>query len=62
MKTNYYYYDPVTGVFLQRSNYLKTDISLPYIEKPEGWLYCDYRVDVATGNLIHQPYTRPPKR
>lgn len=58
----YYYYDPQTGVFLQRSNCVNCNTDLPYIEKPQGWRYCDYRVNVETQELIYEPYAVPQRR
>lgn len=57
----YYYYDPNTGHFVSRSNQLNPNIKLPYIERPKGWNYSDYRVDVPFTTLIFNPaprYTR----
>lgn len=49
-----YYYDPLTGIFKFRSNY-PMDTDLPYIEREDGWLYSDYRVDVPFDSLIYDP-------
>lgn len=59
MKINYYYYCPNTGEFKFRSTFKNDLIELPYIEKPVGWRYCDYRVDVPYSTLIYQPYETP---
>jgi hypothetical protein len=46
--THYYYYDPDTGFFKMRFSkpYDRTD--LPYIQKPAGWRYSDYKMNLST--------------
>ena len=57
-----YYYDPNTGVF-RGSSYKMTSLQwqhLPYIERPQ-FDYGNYRVDVNTGDLIHDPQPTNPR-
>lgn len=51
-----YYYHPDTGVFVGSTFNVKESQwdHLPYIQR-EQFRYCDYRVDVETGKLIHDP-------
>jgi hypothetical protein len=57
-----YYYDPDTGIFKYRCDGELIKYNLPYIEKSEmGWIYSDYRVDIETGELIHEPQPKNPR-
>jgi hypothetical protein len=56
-----YYYCPNTGEFKYRSDQF-IDFDLPYIERTdEGWPWSDYRVDLNTLELIHEPKPRNPR-
>ena len=57
-----YYYDPASGVF-QGSAYKMTPQqweNLPFIEVEE-FPYSDYRMDVETLELMHQPKPKNPR-
>lgn len=57
-----YYYDPSSGVFKYRTENNVVKFDLPYIEKTEpNWIYSDYRVDIETGELIHDPKSKNPR-
>lgn len=43
---HFYYYDPETRLFVMRSNKPYPHTDLPYIKKPAGWRYDQYRMSV----------------
>ena len=57
-----YYYDPDNGEFKYRCDRDIISFDLPYIERTEpNWPWSDYRVDLETGELIHEPKPRNPR-
>lgn len=46
---HYYYYDANTGEFTMRTSKPYPFTNDPYIQKPQGWPYNQYRVNLATG-------------
>jgi hypothetical protein len=53
-----YWYDPISGIIVKRSEGALANFGLPNFEKEE-FDYSNYRVNIETKELIYEPRTIP---